>query len=63
MTRPESHSVHHQRGVHAFNYGDVPLFDILFGTFRNPKEFDAQVGFFDGSSRQVGKMLIGREIA
>ena len=63
ITRPESHSVHHQRDVHAFNYGDVPLFDILFGTFRNPREFREQVGFFEGSSRQVGPMLIGREIA
>jgi sterol desaturase/sphingolipid hydroxylase (fatty acid hydroxylase superfamily) len=63
VTRPESHSVHHQRDVHAYNYGDVPWFDMLFGTFRNPKVFDGQVGFFDGSSRQVGAMLIGREIA
>jgi sterol desaturase/sphingolipid hydroxylase (fatty acid hydroxylase superfamily) len=63
VTRPESHSVHHQRGVHAYNYGDIPLFDILFGTFRNPKEFTAEVGFFDGSSRKIGPMLIGREIA
>ena len=63
ITRPESHSVHHQRGVHAFNYGDVPWFDILFGTFRNPKEFDGQVGFFEGSSRKMVPMLIGREIA
>jgi sterol desaturase/sphingolipid hydroxylase (fatty acid hydroxylase superfamily) len=63
VTRPESHSVHHQRGVHAYNYGDIPLFDILFGTFRNPEEFTAEVGFFDGSSRKIGPMLIGREIA
>lgn len=63
VTRPESHSVHHQRDVHAFNYGDIPLFDILLGTFRNPREFDGEVGFFDGSSRQIGPMLVGREIA
>lgn len=63
VTRPESHSVHHQRGVHAFNYGDIPLFDILFGTFRNPREFEAEAGFFDGSSRLIGPMLIGKAIA
>jgi sterol desaturase/sphingolipid hydroxylase (fatty acid hydroxylase superfamily) len=63
VTRPESHSVHHQRDVHAYNYGDVPWFDMLLGTFRNPKEFDGEVGFFDGSSRKVGPMLIGKEIA
>ena len=63
VTRPESHSVHHERDVHAFNYGDIPLFDILFGTFRNPREWQGKVGFFDGSSRKIGPMLIGREIA
>jgi sterol desaturase/sphingolipid hydroxylase (fatty acid hydroxylase superfamily) len=63
VTRPESHSVHHQRDVHAYNYGDIPLFDILFGTFHNPREFTGEVGFFDGSSRKIGPMLIGREIA
>ena len=26
VQRPESHSVHHQRGVHAYNYSDLPLF-------------------------------------
>ena len=36
---------------------------FLLGTFRNPKEFTAEVGFFDGSSRRMGPMLIGREIA
>ncbi|MBO9519003.1 MAG: sterol desaturase family protein [Porphyrobacter sp.] len=63
VTRPESHSVHHQRGVHAYNYGDIPIFDILFGTFRNPREWQEEAGFFDGSSRKMGPMLIGKEIA
>ena len=63
VTRPESHSLHHERGVHGRNYGDIPLFDMLFGTFVNPREFTGQVGFFDGSSRRVGAMLAGRLIA
>lgn len=63
ITRPESHSVHHERGHHASNYGDIPIFDILLGTFRNPKSWEGQAGFFEGSSKQVGPMLIGREIA
>ena len=33
ITRPESHAMHHARGVHQGNYGDVPWFDMLFGTF------------------------------
>ena len=63
IQRPESHSAHHERGVHARNYGDLPLFDIIFGTFHNPREFDGQVGFFEGGSRKVGAMLVGRQIA
>jgi sterol desaturase/sphingolipid hydroxylase (fatty acid hydroxylase superfamily) len=62
ITRPESHSVHHQRGVHAYNYGDVPWFDIIFGTFRNPEVFDGEVGFYDGSSRRFWTLLTARGI-
>jgi sterol desaturase/sphingolipid hydroxylase (fatty acid hydroxylase superfamily) len=63
IQRPESHSAHHERGVHARNYGDLPLFDIIFGTFHNPREFDGQVGFYEGGSRKVGPMLIGKVIS
>ena len=63
IQRPESHSYHHERGVHARNYGDLPLFDIIFGTFHNPREFEGQVGFFEGGSKTVGPMLIGKVIA
>jgi sterol desaturase/sphingolipid hydroxylase (fatty acid hydroxylase superfamily) len=63
VQRPESHNCHHERGVHARNYGDLPLFDMIFGTFHNPREFTGQVGFYDGGSRKVGPMLIGKLIA
>ena len=63
VTRPESHSLHHERDVHARNYGDIPLFDMLFGTFVNPERFDGEVGFHEGGSRKLGAMLLGRRIA
>jgi sterol desaturase/sphingolipid hydroxylase (fatty acid hydroxylase superfamily) len=63
VQRPESHSVHHQRGVHAWNYSDLPLFDLLFGTFRNPKEYAPQQGFYDGASSRVGDLLLWRDVA
>jgi sterol desaturase/sphingolipid hydroxylase (fatty acid hydroxylase superfamily) len=62
ITRPESHSVHHQRGHHAQNYGDIPLFDILLRTFNNPQTWEGEVGFYEGGSQRMGAMLIGREI-
>src|SRR3546814_7483606 len=61
--RPESHSVHHQRGVHAYNYSDLPLFDIVFGTFRNPRDFAPEQGFWQGASARVPQMLAFRDIA
>jgi sterol desaturase/sphingolipid hydroxylase (fatty acid hydroxylase superfamily) len=63
IQRPEAHAVHHTRGVHAYNYGSFPLWDILFGTFRNPATFSEPVGFYDGASSRIGSMLIGRDVA
>jgi sterol desaturase/sphingolipid hydroxylase (fatty acid hydroxylase superfamily) len=62
IQRPESHSVHHQRGVHAYNYGSLALWDLVFGTFRNPREFSAEAGFWDGASAKLGSMLVGRDV-
>ena len=63
IIRPESHAAHHERGVHAFNYCDLPLWDMVFGTFKNPRRFDGEAGFWDGASSKLGLMLIGKEIA
>jgi sterol desaturase/sphingolipid hydroxylase (fatty acid hydroxylase superfamily) len=62
MQRPEGHGVHHQRGVHAYNYSDLPLWDIVFGTFRNPAVWMEQGGFYDGGSKRTGAILLGRDI-
>ncbi len=62
IQRPESHSVHHQKGVHAFNYSDLPLFDLLFGTFNNPKEFKQEAGFYQGASRKIPQMLMFKDV-
>jgi sterol desaturase/sphingolipid hydroxylase (fatty acid hydroxylase superfamily) len=63
IQRPESHGVHHQRGVHAFNYSDLPLWDMLFGTFRNPALWEEEAGFHDGASDRLGPMLLGRDVS
>lgn len=51
VQRPEAHSIHHRRGLHAFNYSDFPLWDLLFDTFRSGRGFQAEVGF-DAAERQ-----------
>lgn len=63
VTRPESHSLHHERNVHAWNYGDMPLWDMIFGTFRNPPTWQAEAGFHDGSSHRVMPLLVGAKVS
>lgn len=60
--RPESHCIHHQEGVHASNYSDLPLWDILFGTFRNPRAWAARCGFGEGEHR-LPEMLRGVDVS
>ena len=62
VTRPESHALHHERGAHRYNYGDVPWFDMMFGTFRNPAAVPARVGFYDGASLRLGELLTCQDI-
>jgi len=63
VQRPESHAVHHQRGLHSYNYSDFPLWDIVFGTYFNPAHWRGEVGFYDGASSRVAEMLIGRDVS
>ena len=61
IQRPESHCVHHEAGLHAFNYGDLPIYDMMFGTFRNPKRWESQCGFGD-KELQLGRMIAGVDV-
>jgi sterol desaturase/sphingolipid hydroxylase (fatty acid hydroxylase superfamily) len=63
MQRPESHSRHHARGVHAGNYADLPLFDLLFGTFHNPAGFAEEAGLGYGASGRILDMLRFRDVS
>ena len=62
VQRPESHTVHHAKGVHAHNYSDLPLFDLIFGTFKNPKKYEMETGFYDGASERVVDMLMFKDV-
>ncbi len=63
IQRPESHNVHHAKGVHAFNYAGISLFDIVFGTFKNPKGYEHEIGFYQGASGKVKEMLLFKDIS
>jgi sterol desaturase/sphingolipid hydroxylase (fatty acid hydroxylase superfamily) len=58
--RPESHRRHHERRHHRSNYSDLPLWDIAFGTFENPRETPRECGFGNERERQLLRMLMGR---
>lgn len=60
--RPESHCVHHQEGVHSYNYADVPLWDLLFGTLRNPRRWQARCGFGPQGEQRLLAMLRGVDV-
>jgi sterol desaturase/sphingolipid hydroxylase (fatty acid hydroxylase superfamily) len=60
--RPEMHRIHHQYGRHRNNYGDIVWWDMLFGTYENPKVFTASCGFDDPKEQQLLSMLAYRDV-
>jgi sterol desaturase/sphingolipid hydroxylase (fatty acid hydroxylase superfamily) len=63
VQRPESHSVHHERGLHYYNFSDLPVWDLIFGTFRNPKAFSPQQGFYEGASGRILEMIAFADVS
>jgi sterol desaturase/sphingolipid hydroxylase (fatty acid hydroxylase superfamily) len=45
IQRPEMHRIHHRRGFHYNNFADLPIWDMLFGTFENPPAVETPCGF------------------
>lgn len=62
IQRPEMHRIHHERGVHSSNFGDLPLWDMLFGTWRNPDRFAGECGFEPPREQRVLDMLLFRDV-
>ena len=63
VQRPESHTIHHGKGLHKYNYSDLPVFDLMFGTFRNPKTYEMDTSFYHGASARIVDMLLCRDIS
>jgi sterol desaturase/sphingolipid hydroxylase (fatty acid hydroxylase superfamily) len=59
---PQLHSIHHQLGVHGFNYSDLPIWDRLFGTLKDTDEFADRCGFPNQNERKLGSMLAFRDV-
>ena len=62
--RPESHRIHHLRNrrLTCKNYSDLPLWDILGGTFENPVRMDDPCGFEPHQEAMVKEMLLFKDV-
>lgn len=59
---PELHSIHHQFGVHRYNYSDLPIWDRLFGTYRDATKFAPRCGFPEGAEEKLLPMLTFKDV-
>ena len=57
IQRPEAHVLHHEYNVHSRNFGDMPVWDMVFGTYAPPVNVDVEVGFEPARSRRWLAML------
>ncbi|ASU32162.1 sterol desaturase family protein [Mucilaginibacter xinganensis] len=60
--RPEMHRIHHEYEKHTSNYGDIVWWDMLFGTYSNPKEFTTSCGFDMDKELQLLDMLKFKDV-
>jgi sterol desaturase/sphingolipid hydroxylase (fatty acid hydroxylase superfamily) len=59
---PELQSVHHQFDVHRHNFSDIPLWDRLFGTYKDTTQFVERCGFPTGAEQKLIPMLAFKDV-
>jgi len=59
---PELHSIHHQLDVHKYNFSDIPIWDRIFGTYKDTTEFSPQCGFPGSSEERIVDMLVFKDV-
>ncbi|HEY1091382.1 MAG TPA: sterol desaturase family protein [Burkholderiaceae bacterium] len=62
VQRPEHHSIHHQLGVHRYNFGDLTIWDRLFGTFKEADAFAERCGFPGRNEERFAEMLCFKDV-
>jgi sterol desaturase/sphingolipid hydroxylase (fatty acid hydroxylase superfamily) len=60
--RPEMHRIHHEKNKHYYNFSDFPIWDMLFGTFKNPKESEVLCGFAPEREEKLVDMLLFKNV-
>jgi len=62
IQRPEHHSIHHQLDVHRYNFGDLTLWDRLFGTFKEAEAFAPACGFPGRHEERLAEMMMFKDV-
>lgn len=60
--RPEMHRIHHEHNRHKNNYGDITWWDMLFGTYENPKDWNGACGFDPDKEERLPSMLAYKDV-
>jgi sterol desaturase/sphingolipid hydroxylase (fatty acid hydroxylase superfamily) len=62
LQRPEMHRIHHERGKHYSNFSDLPVWDMLFGTYQNPPTVNTPCGFVTERELLLTDMLLCKNV-
>ena len=60
--RPESHRVHHKRSYHTSNYADLPVLDIMFGTYGESPSTDRRLRLHEDREDRLEDMIAFRDL-
>ena len=50
------HWIHHQYSKHYNKFSDLPIWDMLFDSFENPKRVDFKCGFNPEKKKEIFDM-------
>jgi len=62
LQTPELHSVHHQLDVHRHNFADLPIWDRLFGTYKDARDFALHCGFPRNNEKHLLDIILFRDV-
>ena len=62
IQRPESHRIHHKYRHHTQNFADLPVWDMLFGSFHNPVSNPSRCGYDAEREDRFEDMLLFRNV-
>lgn len=49
-------------GEHRYNYAEIPIYEMIYGTVRDPRRFERDTGFYHGASARIFDMLTFRDV-